>query len=50
MAWIQYVFKAFLQGVPTISDISNFDVTARKFGQISKVKVFSCSQVKNNLF
>ena len=38
-----------LQGVPTLSDKSNFDVTDRKFGQISKVKVFSCSQMKNNL-
>ena len=37
-------------GDPTLSDKSNFDVTARKFGQISKVKVFSCSQMKNNLF
>ena len=42
--------KGILQGVPTLSDKSNFDVTARKFGQISKVKVFSCSQMKNNLF
>ena len=30
-------------GDPTLSDKSNFDVMARKFGQISKVKVFSCS-------
>ena len=42
--------SAFVQGVPTLSDKSNFDVMARKFGQISKVKVFSCSQMKNNLF
>ena len=42
--------KAIIQGVPTLSDKSNFDVMARKFGQISKVKVFSCSQMKNNLF
>ena len=39
-----------LQGVPTLSEKSNFDVTARKFGQIFKVKVFSCSQMKNNSF
>ena len=42
--------KHSLQGVPTLSDKSNFDVTARKLGQISKIKVFSCSQMKNNLF
>ena len=39
-----------VQGDPTLSDKSNFDVMARKFGQISKIKVFSCSQMKNNLF
>ena len=39
-----------LQGDPTLSDKSNFDVMARKYGQISKVKVFSCSEMKNNLF
>ena len=39
-----------VQGVPTLSDKSNFDVMDRKFGQISKVKVFSCSQMKKNLF
>ena len=39
-----------VQGDPTLSDKSNFDVTERKFGQISKVKVLSCSQMKNNLF
>ena len=39
-----------LQGVLALSDKSSFDVTATKFGQISKVKVFSCSQMKKNLF
>ena len=39
-----------LQGILALSDKSSFDVTATKFGQISKVKVFSCSQMKNNLF
>ena len=45
----KYLFTR-VQGVQTLSDKSNFDVTARKFGQISKAKVFSCSQMKNNLF
>ena len=40
----------FIQGVQTLSDKSNFDVMDRKFGQISKVKVFSCYQMKSNLF
>ena len=38
-----------VQDVPKLSDKSNFDVTARKCSKISKVKVFSCSQM-NNLF
>ena len=39
-----------VQDVPTLSDKSNFDVTARKCGQIPKVKVFSCPQMKISLF
>ena len=48
---LEFDYEQFnVQGVPTLSDKSNFDVMDRKFGQISKVKVFSCSQMKNNLF
>ena len=43
-------FLVNLQGVPTLSAKSSFDVTARKIGQISKIKIFSCSQMKKNLF
>ena len=42
--------RVIIQGVPISSAKSNLYVMIRKIGQKSKVKVFSCSKRKKNLF
>ena len=39
-----------IQGVQTLSVISNFDIMVRKIGQISKVMLFSWSLMASILF
>ena len=39
-----------IQGVQTLSVISNFDIRVRKTGQTSIVRVFSWSLMMHNLF
>ena len=42
-------FSPLLQGVPTLSEKSNFDTILRKICKISKVDIFSWSQMVRNL-
>ena len=47
---MNFTDETFIQCVPILSEISDFDVMVTKIGQISKAKVFSWSLMMHKLF